>query len=240
MEESRFDRLTISVASSTSRRRILGGVAGAGLARWLPGEPGDTQAARPVLAAPAGRVCRSFCENCFGCEACYGCCFCGTCRCPAGTVGVAGGGTVHIDAGEATLVLFATIMRGFSKKSNRSQVLGRVQWRDAHYPLTLDSTQVTAYGPPAGDPNSRRVQGLAHVNGHDGIPFHLLVSGVESSSASITLDAGDHLLVPDEEVLVSLASPPSGISYTAKGTLINGGLELLSFEDFKRPNRKGK
>jgi hypothetical protein len=240
MDGKRFDRLTQMVAAAPwSRRRLVGGAAGFGLAGLLDGSTSRSTLVRTTLAAPAARTCRSFCENCFGCEACFGCCFCGSCTCPKST-GIAGGGTVLHDGGEATLIAFASRLRVSKKHPQKSQLLGRVQWVDAGQELRLESTQITTYGPPSEDASAREVQGLARVNGHEDVPFILRASGVDGPHAKVSLRAGDQLLVLDEEVLISLAGPPSGIDYDAEGTLVAGGLELLEFESFARPARTAR
>jgi hypothetical protein len=82
-----------------------------------------------------------------------------------------------------------------------------------------------------------RGEGLARVNGHDGMPFLLRTSDSERADATVSLRVSDELLVPDDEVLISLASPPSGIAYAAVGSLVSGGVALLQFEQFGRPAR---
>jgi hypothetical protein len=240
MDGKRFDRLTQLVAATPwSRRRVIGGAASVGLAGILGTPPANARRLRPTLTAPAARTCRSFCENCFGCETCFGCCFCGSCTCPKST-GIAGGGTVDYGGGEATLIAFASRLRVSKKHPQKSQLLGRVQWVDEAQNLRLESTQITTYGPPSDDASAREVQGLARVNGHEDVPFILRASGVDGPHATVSLRAGDELLVLDEEVLISLAGPPSGIAYDAEGTLVAGGLELLEFESFERPARTAR
>lgn len=240
MDGKLFDRLAQRVAVAPwTRRRLVSGAAGLGMAGLLAGAGSPSPLGRTALAVPAARTCRSFCENCFGCETCYGCCFCGSCTCPKST-GIAGGGTVSYAGGEATLVLFTSRLRELKKKSQKSQLLGRVQWVDAGQELTLESTQITTYGPPANDANAREVQGLARVNGHEGVPFILRASGIEGVSATVSLRVGDPLLVLDEEVLISLTGPASGIDYAVEGPLVAGGLELLEFEAFDRPARSAR
>ena len=150
----------------------------------------------------------------------------------SGGGGIAGGGTAETAEGEAQFSLFATSLDVAGQAE--PQVFGRVQWLDRNWRsqgVTLVSTAVTAYGPPANDPQSnvRELRGTMTANGEGSHPFFLRAVvapdiGVGTEEIRLTVGPGAVAGTP------AAATPTDGFAYDVEGMVDAGDLQLLRFD----------
>jgi hypothetical protein len=197
MNACRFDALTRAIARSLPRRGILRAAAAAAVM------PIGWSGARRAMAQgeSVGLPCMPC--NCTGDE------------CDCCLIGITGGGVVRTEAGDTTLVLFATQLADDAPQ----EAAGFVRWLDPNSEggLTLESIGPIAYDWPEGEEHLRNVRGVMAVNGQDEQPFVLEV-----------FDAGPGLVGQDTaRIVVGDAGDASGFSYEAAGTVVGGDIQIL-------------
>ena len=147
--------------------------------------------------------------------------------------GLAGGGTVEVDGGQAT---FAVSGSRFAL-ADRDEVLffGRVRWSDPGWEgegLTLESTTIASYAPVEGaEEDSRELRGRMTRDGEGDYPFTLLAEGIDRPDASptVTLAVG-----AAAEATPTAGTPDPGsddFAYLVEAVpLVAGDLLLLEFD----------
>jgi hypothetical protein len=198
MDGRRFDALTRAIARSLPRRRFLRAAAATAA---LPIGWKDTPRVM-AQGESVGLPCIPC--NCTGDE------------CDCCLIGITGGGVVRTEAGDATLVLFATQLADDAPQ----EAAGFVRWLDPNSEggLNLESVGPIAYDWPEGEEHLRNVRGVMSVNGQDEQPFVLEV-----------FDAGPGLVGEDTARLTvgDANGGESGFSYQAAGTVVGGDIQLL-------------
>jgi len=146
--------------------------------------------------------------------------------------GLAGGGTVVTDGGEAQFSVFAT--NAALAPDAGPTARGQLVWVDGD--LSLESATITEYGPIEGDPSGRRLRGTVTAGGPAGdgaaYPFTLLARDLGSAG-----EKGDtiRLLVGAADTATPTADK-GGFSYQVVDTPLSGGdLQLLTFEEVAVP-----
>ena len=128
--------------------------------------------------------------------------------------GVAGGGLVKWNDGEAQLSLFLT---RFNPESGFPIFVGRVQWVDTGKSLLFETLEIQDYGPVAGQPNARAAIGRLTVNGSGNHPFRIQV--VDAGQPGSGLDT----------ISFEVGAEGDSLRYSASGNLAVGDFELLTF-----------
>lgn len=205
MDAQRFDRLTKVLARHLPRRGLLGGIGVAGLgtlfgARAAWAQTPDAEEEHEDRSAPI--ACRSCNCDAYGenCECCLN--------------GITGGGIVRTEAGDATIVLFATELGDDADR----QATGFVRWIDpvSNGGMTLESTGPIAYRWELENELAREIRGTMAVNGEGEEPFVLLLvvsSSAQPGSDLVSLEVGD--------------LSGGGFGYVAGGQIIGGDFQLL-------------
>ena len=142
--------------------------------------------------------------------------------------GMAGGGFLQLEQGEATFSLFASRM--IFEDEKKEVIVGNVLWVDSPDGPSLTSTRVTEYEVRESDAGeSRRIRGWMTVGDDDReLPFILDVVDAEFPGAgkdTVVLTVGDGAGVAEPGTPV----PSYGYSYTASGTLNAGDLLAVDF-----------
>lgn len=143
--------------------------------------------------------------------------------------GMAGGGLVQFDRGEANFSLFAS--RLIFEDEKLEVVAGSVLWTDAPAGLSMESVEVTGYNVPEDQPalgQSRQIIGMMSVNGEDEYPFELVVidAGAPGSGPdTVTLTVGDGARAGDNATPVA----GMGFSYLATGPVSTGDVQEIAF-----------
>ncbi len=202
MDDRRFDAFARSLARNLPRRGMLRAAAAVTAAIGASRMMGSRVAAQGSSTVELPCVpC-----NCQGdeCECCLS--------------GITGGGVVRTEAGDVSLVLFATVLAG----DTGQEAAGFVRWLDANAEggLTLESIGPISYGWPEGENQLRYVHGVMAVNGESQEPFVLEL-----------FDAGPGKAGEDTASLTvgnaTTASDASGFGYASAGNLVGGDLQLL-------------
>jgi len=141
-------------------------------------------------------------------------------------LGVAGGGSITVQDGEAQFSLFATTTT-FEAEDDGEVVeavtVGQVRWMasgDGDGSLLLESTTVEDYGPNPDVENGRIIRGALAVNGDGEYPF---VVHAEANPISGELPDLVEIRVGDAVEGVT----GTGFEYSAEGPLVTGDLQLL-------------
>lgn len=141
--------------------------------------------------------------------------------------GMAGGGLVKLEHGEANVSLIVTQS---TFPDQRQVVVGSILWVEAGTQLSLASIDVTGYEKLADQERGRRVRGTILVDDQAEFPFVLDVVDVGppgSGQDTITLTVGDDL--PDVAGGTPRAGTPAAASgtfrYQASGTLVTGDFQ---------------
>ena len=142
--------------------------------------------------------------------------------------GMAGGGFLQLEHGEATFSLFASRM--IFEDEKKEVIVGSVLWVDSPDGPALTSTRVTDYEVRESDVGeSRRILGWMTVGDDDReLPFILDVVDVAFPGAgndTVILTVGDGAGVAEPGTPV----PSYGFSYTASGTLNAGDIQDVDF-----------
>jgi hypothetical protein len=145
--------------------------------------------------------------------------------------GLAGGGSVAVQGGgEANFSVFGS--RFVVDGQTEPLIFGSLIWADSNG-VELSSVKVVDYGPAGGDPNARRLEGFATLNGEGNHPFTLMLfpeAGPGKGADRVQL-----------KVLAALPSPatPEGAAspnaaaepvYSSDDALKSGDLQLLTFD----------
>jgi hypothetical protein len=143
--------------------------------------------------------------------------------------GIAGGGLVQFEQGEASFSLFVSRLI-FTE--NEVVALGSVLWVDATVGLTLQSTAITDYIVPEVQPEqgqSRLILGVMSVNDEDEYPFELELIDADLPGTGVDMVT---LTVGEDARTSENATPASelGFSYMASGTLATGDIQLIGIE----------
>lgn len=135
--------------------------------------------------------------------------------------GLAGGGTVASENGDAQFSIFATRITLPGEKEE--QVIGQVRWVDGDVALT--SLAVDDYGPLEGDKRARRLVGTMSANGEGSYPFTLtVVDGGEPGTGLDTLS----LTVGAADAATPVAVAADDFAYDRSDAALTGGdLQLL-------------
>jgi hypothetical protein len=226
VETARFDSLARMLATSGTRRSLVRGLAvlGIGGAVAKPAAVAASTAAGDctVVMCPPGYAVGCYYDRngkCIGC------------KCFKVTTGITGGGLVSTDAGEAHLSLLGTRMPD-PDGTDAMLVTGHLRWVDPDWEgggLTLESIQITGYGPTEGVERGRELSGWLQSSALPApVPFFLQAvadGGAGSGKDTVSLLVGD--AVPADTV-AGATPEPVGFSYQAQGTLTSGGLSLLN------------
>jgi hypothetical protein len=143
--------------------------------------------------------------------------------------GIAGGGLVQFEQGEASFSLFVARLI-FSE--DEVAVLGSVLWTDEAHELTLRSTAITEYVVPEVQPEQgvlRRIFGTMRDDAGGEYPFELELIDADlpgSGKDTVVLKVGNGARTSEN------ATPTSelGFSYMASGTLATGDIQLIGIE----------
>lgn len=201
MDQRRFDAIARSLARHLPRRGLLRGAVAASASL------GAARIANRSAAAQESGTVELPCVpcNCQGdeCECCLS--------------GITGGGVVRTDAGDVSLVLFATVLAEATQEAT-----GFVRWLDANAEggLSLESVGPITYGWPEGEDHLRYVHGVMAVNGEAEQPFVLQLFDAGPGKAgedTARLTVGD----------ATTGSDSSGFGYESGGSLVGGDLQLL-------------
>jgi hypothetical protein len=144
--------------------------------------------------------------------------------------GMAGGGLVRFEQGEASFSLF--VSRLIFSGDDPEVVVGSIIWVDKAAKLTLRSTAITDYIVPEVQPEqgvSRQIIGTMRDDAGTEYPFDLEVVDVDlPGSGEDTFD----LKVGDGARPSANATPDSGLgfSYIADGMVARGDIQELVFE----------
>ena len=151
--------------------------------------------------------------------------------------GIAGGGSVATAEGEAHFSLFGS--RFMLEGQDDPVVFGSLRWVDPHWQglgLTLESTEISAYGPIPNPENARELRGLATANGVGSHPFVLRMevagppgSGEDMVSLAIIDASGTPVALPAAGT-PAIDTQGVDLTYAVSGPLTSGDLELLTFE----------
>lgn len=225
MNTTRFDTLAKSMATRSSRRSLVKGLAALGLGgsllhstyeriaalpRWGIGECGE---------CPDGWVCQK--SSKFGPH------------CVPRLDGISGGGLVRSDTGEGAHLSLLATRTPVSGDTDEFSIHGQIRWADPTWAgsvgLHVGDSQVTGYWWTEGVDSGRSVTGWMDVGVVEpAVPFLLhAVDGGEAGSGrdSVRLLVGD--AIPDEVMGVATPSSPSDFSYTFEGRLESGNLSLV-------------
>lgn len=141
-------------------------------------------------------------------------------RLAVGGGGLSGGGTVAGQAGEAEFSVFASRLT-LSEKEER--VIGQLRWGEGE--TTLESIEVSDYGPLEGDKRARRLVGTLSVNGEGSFPF--ILTAVDGGTPGSGLDTVT-LTVGDADAATPSAATTDAFSYAVTDAPLTGGdLQLL-------------
>lgn len=152
-------------------------------------------------------------------------------RTAIGGAGIAGGGLVETADGEAQFSLFGS--RLLLEGDDEPTFFGRVQWLDPSWQgrgITLESTEITRYGPPEDDPDVRELRGAMSVDGAGSYPFVLRAldaGGPGEGRDTIVLTVGPEAMAGTP----SAATPADDFAYAVEATVSAGDLQLLSFDE---------
>jgi len=145
--------------------------------------------------------------------------------------GLAGGGTVAIDGGEAQFALFGS--RITFPDDKQPTFFGRLRWYDPNEggePLLIESTQITEYGPIEGDKRARRMTGSVSVNGNGSYPFVLEAVDAGGPAPSEEADTISLTVGPGAADGTPEAATSDDFAYEVPTTeLSSGDLQLVEF-----------
>lgn len=209
MAANRFDRFTNRVAYHVPRRGLLAGIGTAGLAAVF--SRGTVRAQTPEDDDDDGGE-RTVSVTCRPCN-----CDAGGDNCDCCLNGITGGGVVRTEAGDATLVLFATELGDEAER----QATGFVRWID---PATNGGMTLESVGPIAYEwelEAERQIRGTMAVNGEGQEPFVLYVSDAgadQPGNDTARLEVGD---------LDAADGGGGAFGYQAAGIVIGGDIQFL-------------
>lgn len=140
--------------------------------------------------------------------------------------GLAGGGAIQGPDADVNFVVSGSRF----ELEDETLFFGRLQLTDAAQGVSLESVEISFYGPIDGGPeNARELQGLAAVEGNGVQPFVLHVEVGEAGAAesnTVTLSVGAQAAATP-----TVGTPsPVEFAYELNGTLSSGGLVLLTFD----------
>jgi hypothetical protein len=145
--------------------------------------------------------------------------------CPT-LLGIAGGGAVSTDAGDAHLSLMATNITSDDPEATAPLTVGQVHWWapvDGGAPILLESTVVEEYGPMPDNDSGRVIRGLISVNGEGEYPFV-----VRAIDGGLTGEAVDYVEIQVGDAVEGTSG--TGFTYAAEGPLTSGDVHLIAIE----------